>query len=167
MMSKIFSLAVLVALVYLVQQQFPQEMRDMLEWTDARFEALASRVHPRGDARGDGSPDVVESGVRAVAESSEPKPPAGRIEVAAESVIAPEEEPHDAGARTPIRREPPADERMPPATPETFPPARGVAANPMSPDAERRIERETARLRRDALAALAERMETLAIERAL
>ena len=165
-MWNIFSLVVLAAFFYLVQQQFPQETRDVLEWTDARVEALASRVYPRGDSREDGSPDVVESGARAVAESSEPKPTAGRIEVAADSVIAPEEEPGDAGARTPIRREPPADERMPPAIPETFPPAQVAAARPMSPDAERRIEPETARLRRDALAALAERMETLAIERA-
>ena len=67
----------------------------------------------------------------------------------------------------PIRRESPAVDPIPPAT--VGPPSgpQTVAAESVSPDANRRLDRDTARIRRDALSALAERMETMAIERAL
>jgi hypothetical protein len=166
-MSKIFSLVVLVALLYLVRQQFPQDTRDILEWADARVEELASRVHTRGDAPGDGPQDAIDSAARAVVETTESQPPDGRIEVATDSVFTADQESRDSGAGTPIRSEAHDEERLLQAIPEMLPSAQVVAAKPVRSDAERRIERDMARLRRDALAALAERMETLAIERAL
>ena len=68
MISKIFSLAVAAALLYLVQQQFPREARGMLEWMGARVEAVASRASSwsgehsaahESDLRAEADPSVV------------------------------------------------------------------------------------------------------------
>ena len=57
--------------------------------------------------------------------------------------------------------------RIPPVASGPSPEMQEVAVEPVSPDASRRLDQGTIRIRRDALAALAERLETLAIERAL
>ena len=163
MMSKIFSLAVAAALLYLVQQQFPHEVRGMLEWMDARVEAVASRASSWG---GDVL-DANESGLRAEAEPLVTEPLDGDVEVVAATVAGPEA--RDESVPIPIRSEPPAVDTVRPAT-FGSPSGRQLAeVDPVSPSlgAERRLDRDTIRIRRDALAALAERMETLAIERAL
>ena len=162
MMSKIFSFAVAAALLYLVQQQFPQEAREVLEWADARIEAVTSRTSSWGGE----VPDASESGLRAEVEPPVTEPSAGDTDVVAATVAATEV--HDTTPAIPVRREPPAVDLIPPVTGESAPGAQATEVDPVSPSlgAEHRLDRDTVRIRRDALAALAERMETLAIERA-
>ena len=154
---RMFSVAVAAALLYLLQQQFPQEVRGMVEWADARLEAVASRAFSLNGKVSDAN----ESGLQAGAAPSEAAPLAGEAEVVAEVVPIPEV--RDATPPDPTRRDP---QGIPPVASGPSPDTQELAVEPVSPDASGRLDRDTARIRRDALAALAERMETLAIERA-
>ena len=169
MMSKMFSVAVTAALLYLLQQQFPQEVRGMVEWADARLEAVASRAFSLNGKVSDANESGLQAGAApseaaSLAGEAEVAPLAGEAEVVAEVVPIPEV--RDATPPDPTRREPQALRRVPPVASGPSPDTQEVAVEPVFPDASGRLDRDTARIRRDALAALAERMETLAIERA-
>ena len=160
MISKIFSLAVAAALLYLVQQQFPQEARGMLEWMGARVEAVASRASSWSGGRSTAN----ESDLRAEVEPSVTQPPAGDVEVVAEAGAVPEAA-GDAASPRPARGGSPVVRRTPLAVGGSGMGPQVAAADLVTPDTTSRPDREAAHVRRDALAALAERMETLAIER--
>ena len=96
------------------------------------------------------------------------RPLAGDAEVVvsseAEVGAAPEAAGH-AASRRPAGGEPPVVRRTPLAVGESGTGPQVRAADLVTPETALRPDREAAHVRRDALAALAERMETLAIER--
>lgn len=161
MISKLFSCAVLAAVIYLVQQQFTRETEGAMEWAVERVRAVASQFSP-GDGEPAGPPVSHGQADTRIAEAAPPPIQSdARAETTADRVSEREPDPQDLPARPTTSVETP-----PPAVSDTAAKAQGPAEMPALSDAGPPADLAAARARRDALAVLAERMETLALERA-
>ena len=161
MMSRVFSLAVLAACIYLAYQQFPSEARVAAEWATDRIVAVADQLSS-GDSERIGSS---ATGVPAGADVSEIVPPPADVDALGEFVVT-EAESEDPDPLASTTDRPLIVEATPSSQSDTFLRGQTLATDPAPTDFTRPLHRPAAHDRRDALAALAERMETIAIERA-
>ena len=195
-MLKIFSYTVAAALLYLVLQQFPQETRELSEWADNRSKALANLFSSRDRILPDNSASSLRAGVESASGGQPAKALADPAPAAMAQPEGTRHGPSAIRSSEPVdsetgvgRRDSEGNPGLPStgrsvdresAWPET-PALDSSELVDSEPDADHREHanrfatredsaaavRQTARIRRDALAALAERMETMAARRAL